>query len=95
MSGCNHREAEWHWPFGKEGDLTQMNKLMTAMLGLALVAGTASYSFAQDKAPKTTTKKGGKGVCADKSKVGKDGKCKDGSAPTPAPAKAKADKTTK
>ena len=71
-----------------------MKTLMTMMLGLALVAGTASSSFAQDKAPaKTTTKKAGKGTCADKSKPGKDGKCKDGSAPTPA--KAKADKTTK
>ena len=62
-----------------------MKKLMTMMLGLALVAGTASFSFAQDTKDKAkaTTKKG-KGVCADKSKPGKDGKCKDGSTPTPA-----------
>ena len=60
-----------------------MKKLMTMMLGLALVAGTASYSFAQgDKDSKTTSKKkGGKGgACADKS-TPKDGKCADGSAP--------------
>ena len=64
-----------------------MKTLMSMMLGLALVAGTASFSLAQDKAPKTTPKKA-KVVCADKSKPGKDGKCKDGSAPAAPVAKA-------
>lgn len=64
-----------------------MKKLMTMMLGVALVTGTATYSLAQDKdkAPKAA-KKGG-GTCADKSKVGKDGKCKDGSDPVKGGAK--------
>jgi hypothetical protein len=67
-----------------------MKTLMTMMLGLALAAGTASVSFAQDTPPKKSGKaKAGKGVCADKSKPGKGGKCKDGSDPTP-PAKGKA-----
>jgi len=72
-----------------------MKTLMTMMLGLALVAGTASFSFAQDKAAPTKTAKKGKGVCSDKSKPGKDGKCKDGSTPTPAKAASKDKATTK
>ena len=71
-----------------------MKTLMTTMLGLALVTGTVSLGFAQDKgAPKAGTKKAAtKGTCSDKSKPGKDGKCKDGSDPTPAKAAAKKDK---
>ncbi|MCU1336866.1 MAG: hypothetical protein JWO19_2447 [Bryobacterales bacterium] len=72
-----------------------MKMLMTSMLGLALVAGTASFSFAQPKDTPPKTAKKGKGVCSDKSKPGKDGKCKDGSDPAPAPAKAKKATTTK
>lgn len=84
--------AEWHWPFGKEGDLTLMKTLMTMMLGLALAAGTASVSFAQDTPPpkKAAKAKASKGTCKDKSKPGKSGKCADGSDPVPAASKAKA-----
>lgn len=68
-----------------------MKTLMTTMLGLALVTSTASLGFAQGKdAPKDTPKKAAaKGVCSDKSKPGKDGKCKDGSDPAPAKGAAK------
>ena len=65
-----------------------MKKLMGMMLGVALISGTASYTFAQDK-DKDSKKKGPAMVCTDKSKPGKDGKCKDGSDPAPAKGKGK------
>ena len=67
-----------------------MKKLMGMMLGVALISGTVSYTFAQEKDAK---KKGPAMVCTDKSKPGKDGKCKDGS--DPAPAKGKGGKKKK
>jgi hypothetical protein len=70
----------------KKGDLTQMKKIMSTMLALALVVGTATVTFAQadDKDKKTTTKKGGK-------KKG-DAKAGDAKAGKDAPKKGKAKK---
>jgi uncharacterized protein YxeA len=61
-----------------------MKKIMSTMLALALVVGTATVTFAQgdDKDKKSTTKKGGKkkgdAKSGDAAKDGKDAKKKGG-----------------
>jgi len=93
MSSCNYSDCGMALAVRHtQGDLTQMKKIMSIMLALALTIGVAGVTLAQD-APKkedTKKKKGGKkkgdakADAKDSKDTGKKGKGKKGKDAEPA-----------